>query len=115
MLESAAALYARGAELRWDRVVGGGTRRLELPTYPFQRKRYWATPSAASHAPPAAQAPQAPDVLAHPLLGGRLQSAALTASVFESRLSIDRLPFLADHRVFGAAVLPATAYLEMAV
>ncbi|WP_257765400.1 hypothetical protein [Burkholderia glumae] len=51
MLESAAALYVRGAVLDWESL-----HRVErpvkvaLPTYPFQRKRYWVEPDGAEAA-----------------------------------------------------------------
>jgi acyl transferase domain-containing protein/SAM-dependent methyltransferase len=49
MLESAAALYTRGAELDWRQADGGERRRrVTLPTYPFQRERYWWPQTVAS-------------------------------------------------------------------
>jgi acyl transferase domain-containing protein len=58
MLESAAALYVRGANVDWRRVDGSRQgRRVTLPTYPFQRVRYWwelatrPTPTAAVSTP----------------------------------------------------------------
>ncbi len=114
MLESAAALYAHGAELDWERVAGGRRRRVELPGYSFQRKRYWVTPTASTPREIVAAKAGATEGT-HPLLGARLHSPALTEVVFEQRLSVDSAPFLSDHRVFGEVVLPATAYVEMAL
>jgi acyl-CoA synthetase (AMP-forming)/AMP-acid ligase II len=48
----------------------------------------------------------------HPLVGTRVSSAPDT---FESALSLARLPWLADHRVKRAVVMPAAGYLEMAL
>jgi malonyl CoA-acyl carrier protein transacylase len=43
MLSSLAALYVAGLDVRWDGLHHGVTRRrLSIPTYPFQRERYWA-------------------------------------------------------------------------
>jgi myxalamid-type polyketide synthase MxaB len=50
----------------------------------------------------------------HPLLGQRLRSA-LKEFQFETQLSCDWPPFLADHRVYGTVVVPGTAYVEMAL
>ncbi|WP_049574431.1 type I polyketide synthase, partial [Streptomyces sp. SBT349] len=50
------ALYTRGAEVDWPCVGDGPRRRVTLPTYPFERQRYWmddAAPVAASPAPSA--------------------------------------------------------------
>jgi acyl transferase domain-containing protein/acyl carrier protein len=112
LLEAAAALGTRGVRVDWARVGGGRGQRVELPTYPLQRKRHWAVPGPA---PARHAAPDPADAGAHPLLGRRVHSPAINGAVFESRLSLERLPFLADHRVFGTPVLPATAYLEMAL
>ncbi|MEK7328256.1 MAG: polyketide synthase dehydratase domain-containing protein, partial [Chloroflexota bacterium] len=48
------------------------------------------------------------------LLGQRLRSA-LKEIQFESQFSLDSLALLNDHRVYGVAVLPGTAYIEMAL
>src|SRR5262245_48155418 len=42
MLESVGRLWLAGAEVDWEEVCGGaGRQRIILPTYPFQRQRYW--------------------------------------------------------------------------
>ncbi|MFC6433547.1 phosphopantetheine-binding protein, partial [Nocardiopsis tropica] len=42
--------YAHGADIDWTAVFGRGARVVELPTYPFQRQRYWRSPAPASGA-----------------------------------------------------------------
>ena len=42
-LASAAEAYVHGAEVDWSPTVAGG-RRIDLPTYPFQRQWYWLRP-----------------------------------------------------------------------
>ena len=62
---SLGALWTRGVEVDWRVFNGIPQRDLSLPTYPFQRQRYWLDrpePRAAT-----------PNQL-HPLLGQRLQS-----------------------------------------
>jgi acyl transferase domain-containing protein/NADPH:quinone reductase-like Zn-dependent oxidoreductase/acyl carrier protein len=111
MLHSLAALYVYGVEVDWagfDRDYAPGRRRLALPTYPFQRKRYWL------QAEPHREAIQAaPGESIHPLLGRRLRSA-LKEIQFEAQLTT-AVPFLNDHRIHGLAIMPATAYIEMAL
>ncbi|MFE5796134.1 SDR family NAD(P)-dependent oxidoreductase [Streptomyces sp. NPDC056503] len=87
LLTSLAELYVRGAAPHWPAVCPGGTR-VDLPTYPFQRRRYWdqatTTPTPAPTTP-AASAPGTPstdafwaDVTAGdlPALGRRLGLAS---------------------------------------
>ncbi len=61
MLETLAELYVRGTLVDWNGVLGGeGRRRVELPTYPFQRRRFWvdgAVPTKGSATPPGAVLP----------------------------------------------------------
>ena len=41
LLKSLGELYVQGTPIAWHGVYQGTFRRLRLPTYPFQRKRYW--------------------------------------------------------------------------
>src|SRR4051812_44572283 len=51
-----------------------------------------------------------------PLLGEQVKSAGPAEFyAWETDLSIDRLPYLADHRLQGMIVLPGSAYVEMAL
>ncbi|MBI3243488.1 MAG: SDR family NAD(P)-dependent oxidoreductase [Chloroflexi bacterium] len=111
ILDSLGALYVQGINVDWAGFDKDYLRRkVVLPTYPFQRQRYWLTP-----AKPAQQAaPARGGKTVHPLLGQRLRSA-LKEIQFESQFSLDGLPLLNDHRVYGVAVLPGTAYMEMAL
>lgn len=112
MLESVAELYVRGAEIDWAGFDHGYSRRkLAMPTYPFERERYWLPGLDAAGGARRTRRAES-DAGSHPLLGTRL-SSALTEIQFESDVSVDAPAFLADHRKRGAAVFPATAYLEM--
>ncbi len=52
MLSSLGRLWQSGVEIDWRLVQGAGRRRVALPTYPFQRERYWIEPGKAREAPP---------------------------------------------------------------
>ena len=107
LLESVGALYVRGAAVQWAELDRGRRpRTVSLPTYPFERSRYW--PELASRPRPVARPGE------HPLLGARIASPLRDAQ-FQAELAADRPSFLADHRVHGHVVLPATGYLEMIV
>ncbi|MEV5922673.1 SDR family NAD(P)-dependent oxidoreductase, partial [Streptomyces pseudogriseolus] len=54
VLRAAARIHVDGGEVDWTAVLGGGdgTPAVDLPTYPFQRSRYWLGPNeSAAHAP----------------------------------------------------------------
>ncbi len=117
MLESLAQLYARGVEVDWAGFDRGYPRqRVVLPTYPFQRERYWFSLPPPEPAGPGRQVQAARSQPAiHPLLGRRLLSPSIQDIVYESQLSEDQPPYLADHQLYGTTVFPGAAYLEMAL
>lgn len=100
------ALWTAGARIDWRAVHASRPRRaVALPTYPFQRRRFWVPQGR-----PATVSPQA----GHPLLGSRLHVATAAGDrVFESRLSTARPAYLGEHRAFGAAFVPSAALIEM--
>ncbi|HET9954840.1 MAG TPA: type I polyketide synthase, partial [Polyangiaceae bacterium] len=111
LLDALGALYTHGMPLQPERLfpngmIGGknGLRRIELPTYPWQRENYWL--EAPVHL--AGSAPES----GHPLLGVRVATAAAFA-VYETLISEREPGWLVDHRVGGEAVLPAAAILEL--
>ncbi|MBI5563328.1 MAG: SDR family NAD(P)-dependent oxidoreductase [Chloroflexi bacterium] len=106
ILGSLSALIVRGARVDWRGFDEPYARRkLALPSYPFQRERYWLA------AAPRRMAIDSRTPALHPLLGRRLRSA-LSDVQFESELGTATSTLLNDHRVFETALLPATAYLE---
>ena len=120
LLRSLGGLHSRGCSVAWDEVYPGG-RCVALPGYPWQRERYWLDSGDATlfwRNPPGAEPrrdrPGPAEASGHPLLGRRLP-LALDQAVFETQVSSNILPYLDDHRVYGMAVLPGTAYLELAL
>jgi acyl transferase domain-containing protein/SAM-dependent methyltransferase len=114
MLESLAALYTCGARVDWagfDRDYR--RRRVALPTTPFQRRRY--RPDAPGERSLGASIDRPPAGSFHPLLGRSLPLAATSAAFFEARLGHKDGAFLRDHVIFDKALLPASAFLEIAV
>lgn len=103
---SLAALYSQGVPVRCS--TQKQRRYVSLPTYPFQRQRYWFKDSTL----PSRRQPQIP-ARGHPVLGRRLQSA-LRDVQFESQLSARSPAYLDQHRIFGKVVVPAATFLETA-
>jgi thioesterase domain-containing protein len=92
-LAQLAELVVRGVEPDWAAVDGvRGKIHLDLPTYAWQRQRFWLDDAPAVRAAP------------HPWLDGA-----------EARLSTAMAPWLADHRVHGRVVVPGAALIELAL
>ncbi|QSJ15496.1 SDR family NAD(P)-dependent oxidoreductase [Nostoc sp. UHCC 0702] len=116
MLQSLAQMYVWGASWNWQGFEQGYPRnRVILPTYPFQRQRYWAEVATHHHRHHYHHS-GARSTQLHPLLGQQLYSALSKQELtFESQISIDSLPYLNDHCVYGAVVVPTSCYVEMAL
>jgi myxalamid-type polyketide synthase MxaE and MxaD len=117
LLGSLGALYTLGCPVGWPKLHPAGGRCVRLPSYAWQRERCWLETTEmdlgsswerASRVRGGAQT--------HPLLG---QYVALADSsekhVWDIELDRRSPPYLEDHRVQGATVLPGTAYVEMAL
>ena len=110
-LASLAEAHVRGIGVDWTAVLAGG-QRVDLPTYEFQRERYWPRSAAPAAAGVAAAGL---DAVGHPLLGAAVTLAAGDGYLFTGRLSVHTQPWLADHAVNGTVLLPGTAFVELAV
>ena len=118
LLRSLGDLYRQGAAVRWRAVHEGADRRkARLPSYPFQRERFPLEKNGAPCEDTGRLDETSIEDAVHPLLGRRLDSPALGpgVAVFEGRWREDSPQFMKDHRVFGRAVAPAAAYVEMAL
>jgi myxalamid-type polyketide synthase MxaB len=111
ILGSLAQLVTYGIQPDWEGFDRDYPRyRWPLPTYPFQRQRFWI--SQAERFSQGRAAPENSALIIHPLLGRRLRSA-LNAVQFENTLKVEDMPILDEHRVFGEVVFPGAGYIEM--
>ncbi|MFD8047435.1 SDR family NAD(P)-dependent oxidoreductase [Streptomyces chartreusis] len=108
-LAGIAAAWAGGAPLAAETFHTAG-RRIDLPTYPFQREHYWLAPGRPLDARGLGL-----DPAGHPLLHASMQLAGSDGLVLTGRLAVTDQPWLADHTVAGTVLVPATAFLEMAL
>lgn len=111
-LLSAADAYVHGKSPNWVGMFDGtGARRVDLPTYAFQRKRYWLD------TPPGSVDASSLGVTAaeHPLLAGVVTRADSDEVIFTGRLSLASHRWLADHRVHDVVLLPGAAMVELAL
>uniref|UniRef100_UPI003A0FC0AD SDR family NAD(P)-dependent oxidoreductase n=1 Tax=Streptomyces sp. NEAU-H33 TaxID=2979463 RepID=UPI003A0FC0AD len=97
LLTSVAQVWTSGVAVDWRRAFADA-RRIDLPTYAFQHRRYWTDAQSD-----------------RPLLVHSVELADGDGTVLAERLSLRARPWLADHRVLGQVVVPGTALLEMAL
>ncbi|MFI1044138.1 type I polyketide synthase, partial [Streptomyces hygroscopicus] len=105
-----ATAHMRGAAVDWHAVFAG-SRVVPLPTYAFQRQRYWLEEAAA----PTDVSSAGLDSAGHPLLGAAVVLSSGDEYVFTGRLSVASLPWLADHQVMDEVLLPGAACVELAL
>jgi acyl transferase domain-containing protein/NAD(P)-dependent dehydrogenase (short-subunit alcohol dehydrogenase family)/thioesterase domain-containing protein/acyl carrier protein len=105
------AMHACGQRVDFGQLFEGtGATTTQLPTYPFQRQRYWleATRGAGDLSAAGQTSTE------HPLLGASV-SLADGSQLLTGRISQKTHPWLAEHSVAGTAILPGTAFVELAL
>ncbi|GHF80512.1 polyketide synthase [Kitasatospora xanthocidica] len=107
---SLARAHTAGARVDWSRSFPGAAL-TALPTYAFQRQRYWLD-APVQGGDLTAVGLRAAD---HPLLAAALVPAGTEQLVLTGRISLRTHPWLADHAVSGTVLLPGTAFVELAV
>ncbi|MFD0381293.1 type I polyketide synthase, partial [Streptomyces sp. NPDC127112] len=107
-----ARLHVHGTPVDWAGFFEGrGARRVDLPTYPFQREEYrLQTRPATGDVSGAGLRPAG-----HPMLGAVLTLTDGEGVLLTGRVSLATHPWLAGHRVLGTPLLPGTALVELAV
>ncbi|WUV69358.1 type I polyketide synthase [Streptomyces sp. NBC_01478] len=110
LYRSVAEAFVAGVEVAWEAAFPGRDGRwVELPTYAFQRQRYWLDTPDESTTRSTSDHPLLDAVIDLPDDGER------GGVVGGGRLSLKRHPWLADHMVHGAVLVPETALVEMAM
>ncbi|MER6832344.1 type I polyketide synthase, partial [Streptosporangium sp. NPDC000563] len=101
-----AVAHLGGVPVSWTTT---GTSVVDLPTYRFERERYWLTPSAGS----ALASGLGPSAVRHPLLGAMV-ALVDGGAVLTGRLDTAAQGWLADHSVFRTVLAPGTVLAELA-
>ena len=111
LLEGVGRLYEQGVDPEWRGMNGAGGRRVSLPTYPWQRERYWLELGGEERSGDSEPVEERG--------GGRLLERGFEVATmpgvrfYEGGLSLERQPYLSGHGVGGAVVLPGAAYVRM--
>lgn len=106
--ETVATVHAAGVVIDWRAFHAvQPARRIALPTYAWQRQRFWKDFMAQD-----GRARTAAPRVRHPLLTGRIDGPMLTV---ESQVGVNAPAYLTDHRIFNLPLFPATGYLELAL
>ncbi|WP_226377302.1 MULTISPECIES: SDR family NAD(P)-dependent oxidoreductase [Burkholderia] len=99
--EAIARMWTAGVALDLTQHYRDGNR-VMLPTYPFQRQRFWID-----------RAPRFAESGVSPFLGRRTDAPALDATFFDADWSVATLPFLQDHVIYGKIVVSGAALAVM--
>ena len=113
LLSAAGHMFITGVRVDWPAVFAdSGGRRVELPTYAFQRRRFWSTPASTTPADAAGLGLGGAD---HALLGAVVERPDSGGVVLTGRLSLAAQPWLADHVVGAVILFPGAGFVELVV
>ncbi|MBB5895826.1 type I polyketide synthase [Kutzneria kofuensis] len=99
-LIAAATAYTLGAPVDWPKIVGPVTEHVDLPTYAFDRQRFWLHNAESG---------------SHPLLAEAVPVADTGGRLLTGKVSRHSAPWVVDHAVNGTVLLPGTAFVDLAL
>ena len=85
--------------------IGGTGRIVDIPPTSWLHSRYWVASSSAGRQVAGA----------HPMLGMHVEMPSGRDHVWQADVGTEVIPWLADHKVHGQPVMPATGFVEMAL
>ncbi|SPM36416.1 erythronolide synthase, modules 3 and 4, partial [Mycobacterium rhizamassiliense] len=109
-LTSAATAFVGGVNVDWRGALDGGGY-VELPTYAFDRRRFWLSGEAIV----ADASGLGLGTSGHPLLNAVVELPASGGVLLTGRLSPGSQGWLADHAVSGVVVFPGSGFVELAI
>ncbi|MFF6816300.1 SDR family NAD(P)-dependent oxidoreductase, partial [Streptomyces sp. NPDC012403] len=113
LLSALALAHVRSRPADWSALPLPAPRPdLDLPTYAFQRRRYWLDGTAGA---PADATGLGLVAAGHPLLGATVRLAGTGAVMLTGRISLQAQPWLRDHAVAGTVLLPGAAFADLVV
>ncbi|MFF3249324.1 type I polyketide synthase, partial [Streptomyces sp. NPDC002870] len=113
LMDGLGQLYVNGVPVVWETAfAGSGASVVELPTYAFQRRRFWPRGLGVGSGDLGSVGLGS---VGHPLLGAAVELAGADGVLLTGRLSLQSHPWLRDHTVAGGVLFPGTGFLELAV
>lgn len=106
MLKTLAHCYIHGRSIIWKHLCPAPYTPVQLPTYPWQRKKFWLTPGAYRSG---VQSTNNMLFLDDPVIS----SIHVDTLFWETRVNLQQYPFLQDHRVQNKQILPMACLIEM--
>ncbi|MBV9318806.1 MAG: polyketide synthase dehydratase domain-containing protein, partial [Mycobacterium sp.] len=110
LIDAVAHGFVSGMAVDW-RAMLPDARFVELPTYAFERRRFWLSGDGAA-ADATGLGLGASD---HALLGAVVELPASGGVVLTGRLSVASQAWLADHAVGGVVLFPGAGFVELAI
>ncbi|MFC7310261.1 SDR family NAD(P)-dependent oxidoreductase, partial [Streptomyces monticola] len=108
-----ARLHVAGVAVDWQAYYAhSGARRIDVPTYAFEKREFWldTAPAVAADATGHGQLDAG-----HPLLSAAIALPDGTGAVLTGRLSPGTQTWVTDHKVHGTVLLPGTALVDLAI
>ncbi|KXH46496.1 polyketide synthase [Colletotrichum nymphaeae SA-01] len=106
-LSAIGEMHCRGVPVKFP-ILDGARPLTDLPPYPWHlSKTFWPDSQVT-------QSWQYPEHPPHELLGSRTSNSTSTAPTWRCFLSLDNVPWIADHCVGLDVVFPAAGYIAMA-
>jgi acyl transferase domain-containing protein/NADPH:quinone reductase-like Zn-dependent oxidoreductase/acyl carrier protein len=115
LLETLAALYLQGQEVNWQKIHPREHHQsILLPTYPWQHENFWFEMQPGQPLAPGQPVSPVFAEQGHPLLGPEIAPATQQGiHLWETQISLRLFPYLREHQIGGASVVPAALYVEM--
>ena len=111
LLLAAGQLFAAGVDVDWAAAFAGlAAHRVDLPTYAFQRRRFWLPTESVGPRDIASLGLAGAE---HALLGAVVERPDSGGVVLTGRLSTAAQPWLADHAVTGTVLFPGAGFVEL--
>ena len=109
LIYQVATYFAQGGRIHWRQFYDMDLERVQLPTYPWQRVKYWVEENQFS-----GSSILLDNTKAHPLLKYQIKMPQQSdVQIWESEINLKEYGFLKDHKINEDVVLPGAAFIEM--